>query len=211
MMLMLMLNRDALRWIGAQRENRWESFFHGELNGLTCAVLGTGASGQDLALKAKAFHMRTIGLRRGKRHAPGFDKMFTQEQLHEFLSQADFLVVTAPYTPETHGMLGAPEFRAMKPTAHYICISRGGIADDSALLLALKESWIAGAGLDAHGIEPLPTDSPFWNLDNVIITPHNGATTHATKSRAYEIFRDNLRRWIEGSPLLNVVDKQLGY
>lgn len=99
----------------------------------------------------------------------------------------------------------------MKPTAYFICISRGGIANDDALLRALQEGWIAGAGLDAHGVEPLPESSPFWTLPNVIITPHNGATTAATNQRGVEIFIENLRRFVDGKPLQNVVDKSAGY
>lgn len=211
MMLMLMLNRNAMRWIRAQAERKWDPFMHDELAGKTCAILGTGYSGQDLAAKAKAFHMRTVGLRRSAEETPGFDKMYAQGQLHEFLAEADYLVVTAPNTPETQGMLGEAEFRAMKPTACYLCYSRGGIADDDVLLRALREKWIAGAGLDAHGTEPLPEDSPFWDIENVIITPHNGATTPATKRRGYEVFRDNMRCWMAGENLINVVDKRLGY
>jgi phosphoglycerate dehydrogenase-like enzyme len=211
MMLMMMLNRNAMRWINAQRERKWDPFFHGELNGLTCAILGAGHSGQDLALKAKAFHMRVVGLRRNGQPTPGFDQMYTREQLGDFLSAADFLVVTAPNTPETRDMLGEAEFRQMKPTAYYVCFSRGGIANDAALLRALQEGWIAGAGLDAQGVEPLPADSPFWTAPNTIITPHNGATTLATKTRGYEIFRDNLARYVRGEPLQNVVDKRAGY
>jgi phosphoglycerate dehydrogenase-like enzyme len=108
-------------------------------------------------------------------------------------------------------MFDEAAFRAMKPSAHWICISRGGIADDGALLRALREGWIAGAGLDAHGVEPLPPDSPFWDLPNVIITPHNGATTFGTAQRSVEIFVDNLKRYVAGEPLCNVVDKQAGY
>ena len=211
MMLMLMLNRNAMRWIEGHRNHKWDAFFHGELNGLTVAILGTGFSGTDLALKCKAFHMRTLGLRRTTQPTENFDKIYSRDQLHEFLAEADFVVVTAPNTPDTSGMLGEAEFRAMKPSAFYICYSRGGIADDAALYRAVDEEWIAGAGLDAHGIEPLPSDSPFWTLKNTIITPHNGATTKATKARGYTIFRDNLKRWVAGKPLTNVVDKQHGY
>lgn len=211
MMLMLMLNRNAMRWIEAQRERRWNSFLHGELNGLTCAILGTGNAGQDLALKAKAFHMRTIGLRRTDAPAAHFDKIHAHDTLDAFIAEADFIVVTSPLTNETRDMLGEAQFRKMKPSAYYICISRGGVANDAVLLRALQENWIAGAGLDAQGVEPLPPDSPFWDLPNVIITPHNGATTPATKRRGYEIFRDNLKRYVAGDPLTNLVDKQAGY
>lgn len=212
MMLMLMLNRNAVSWIADQRQRRWAPFFHGELNGLTVGILGTGHSGTDLALKAKAFHMRVVGLRRQAcDRLENFDQIYARDDLHAFLGECDFLVVTAPRTPETAGMLGEAEFRAMKSSAHYVCFSRGGIADDGALLAALRDGVIAGAGLDAHGVEPLPVESPFWSLPNVLITPHNGATTHATKRRGYEIFRDNLKSWVSGQPLTHVVDKQAGY
>jgi len=210
-MLMLMLNRDALRWYRAQEAHRWESRPHGELNGLTCGIIGLGYSGQDLALKCKAFHMRTLGLRRTVVPTPNIDELFTHDRLHELLAQSDFVVVTAPRTPETIGMLGEAEFRAMKPTAHYICFSRGGIADDAALLRALQEGWIAGGGLDAHDQEPLPPNSPFWTLPNAIVTPHNGATTPQTRQRGIDIFVENLRRYQTGQELVNVIDKAAGY
>lgn len=211
MMLMLMLNREAMRWIKAQRWRRWKRHSHGELNGLTCGIIGTGYSGADLALKAKAFHMRVVGMRRQNVPAPNFDKMYSRDQIIEFVKECDFLVVTAPLTPETKGMLGEAEFRAMKPTAHYICFSRGGLADDAVLYRALKEKWIAGAGLDAHDVEPLPITSPFWGLSNAIITPHNGATSWKTPIRGFEIFADNLARYQRDEPLINVVDKIHGY
>jgi phosphoglycerate dehydrogenase-like enzyme len=211
MMLMMMLNRNAMRWIEAHRNHKWDPFFHGELNGMTVGILGAGYSGADLALKAKAFHMRVLGLRRNDVPSPNFDRMFARDELHAFLGESDFIVVTAPKTPETENMLGEAEFRAMKPTAFYVCFSRGGVANDASLLKALTEGWIAGAGLDAHGIEPLPADSPFWTAPNTIITPHNGATTQQTKTRGYRIFADNLRRYVAGEPLVNIVDKELGY
>ena len=211
MMLMLMLNRNAMRWIDGHRQKKWDPFFHGELNGLTVGIIGAGHSGTNLALKSRAFHMKVLGLRRNFRPTENFDVMYRRDQLHEFLAACDFVVVTAPKTSETENMLGEAEFRAMKETAFYVCFSRGGIANDDALYKAVNEGWIAGAGLDAHGVEPLPADSPFWTLKNTIITPHNGATTHQTKTRGYEIFRENLRRYVAGEPLINVVNKELGY
>jgi phosphoglycerate dehydrogenase-like enzyme len=211
MLLMLMLNRDALRWVHAQQDRRWERFTHPELAGLTCGIIGLGYSGVDLALKAKAFHMRVHGLRRTSAPAEHVDRMFSRDQLHEFLRSCDVVVVTAPLTAETRGMLGEPEFRAMKSSALFICFSRGGIADDAALQRALEEGWIAGAGLDAHAIEPLPPDSPFWTAPNTIVTPHNGATSPQTPERGVDIFLDNLRRFAAGRELINVVDKDAGY
>jgi phosphoglycerate dehydrogenase-like enzyme len=210
-MLMLMLNRDMPRWMRAQAERRWDHWSHPELNGLTCGIIGLGYSGQDLALKCQAFHMRVLGIRRTAQPTPHVDELFTHDRLHEFLGQSDFVVVTAPRTPETTGMLGEAEFRVMKPSAYYICFSRGGIADDEALLRALQEGWIAGAGLDAHGVEPLPPDSPFWTAPNTLITPHNGASTPFTRQRGIDIFVENLKRYVRGQPLLNVIDKTRGY
>src|SRR5579859_3252870 len=212
MLLMLMLNRNVPRWMRAQTAQKWERFTHPELNGLTVGIFGLGNSGSDLAAKAQAFHMRVLGLRRNTdRAVPGVDRMYGIAELHEFLGQSDFVVVTTPSTPATLGLFDEEAFRAMKPSAYFICISRGGIADDTALLKALREGWIAGAGLDAHGVEPLPAASPFWTLPNVIVTPHNGATTAATAQRSVEIFVDNLRRYLAGEPLRNVVDKSAGY
>src|SRR5262249_9957032 len=152
------------------------------------------------AQKAQAFHMRVLGMRRNPdRSVPGVDKMYGKDEFHQFLAESDFVVVTAPSTAETTGIFDEAAFRAMKPTAYWIVISRGGIADDAALLRALREGWIAGAGLDGHGVEPLPSDSPFWDLPNVIITPHNGATTPGTAQRSVEIFVDNLKRFAAGA------------
>ncbi len=212
MMLMLMLNRDAPRWARAQQAKTWDRFTHGELKGLTVGLFGVGHSGSDLAAKAKAFHMNVIGCRRrAEIPVDGVDEMYPMERLHDFLGKSDMVVVTAPATAETRGVFDEAAFRAMKPSAFFICISRGGIADDDALLRALEEGWIAGAGLDAHGIEPLPQESPFWSAPNTIVTPHNGATTAATAERGIDIFIENLRRFVTGEELVNVVDKAAGY
>jgi phosphoglycerate dehydrogenase-like enzyme len=211
MMLMLMLNRQAMRWVDSQNRRNWERFSHPELNGLTVGLIGVGNSGVDLAEKCKAFHMRVIGLRRHQSDAPNVDRFYSRAELTEFLGECDFVVVTAPNTPETADMLGEAEFRAMKSSAYYICISRGGIANDAALLKAITDEWIAGAGLDAHGTEPLPQGSVFWTLPNTIITPHNGATTPQTAERGFDIFEQNLRRFVEGQELTNLVNKSAGY
>ncbi|ONI74428.1 hydroxyacid dehydrogenase [Kribbella sp. ALI-6-A] len=208
MLLMLMLNRDVPRWMRAQAEHRWDRFTHGELAGLTLGIYGLGNSGLDLARKAEAFHLRVIGVRR---RAGEPSPHVEQVDFGTLLEQSDFVVVTAPSTPQTLGRFGAPEFARMKRSAYFICISRGGIADDDALLNALRSGQIAGAGLDAHGVEPLPPQSAFWDLPNVIVTPHNGATSTGTARRGEQIVRENLRRFLSGQELLNVVDKAAGY
>lgn len=208
-LLMLMLSRDVPRWMRAQAERRWDHYRHGELAGRTVGIYGLGNSGLDLALKAKAFHMRVLGVRRRPGEpSPNVDVLCDLDQL---LAESDFVVVTAPRTPSTLGVFGRDAFARMKPTAYFICISRGGIADDEALLEALRTGQIAGAGLDAHGVEPLPPDSPFWSLPNVVVTPHNGATSDGTVRRHQEIVADNIRRFAGGEPLRNVVDKAAGY
>jgi phosphoglycerate dehydrogenase-like enzyme len=209
---MLMFSHDALRFALLQTEHKWDQGApHGELNGLTVGIIGLGHSGQDLALKAKAFHMNVLGMRRTAVPTPNVDEVFPRERLHELLSRSDFVVVTAPLTFETRGLMGEDEFRAMKDTAVFCVYSRGGIADDAALLRALNEGWIAGAAIDAFDDEPLPPDSPFWTAPNTICTPHAGARTLATRQRGVEIFIDNLERFLSGRPLVNVVDKKLGY
>jgi phosphoglycerate dehydrogenase-like enzyme len=210
-LLMLMLARQTPAIMQAQQEHRWAKTVHGELTGQTLGIIGLGNSGSDLARKAKAFHMRVIGVRRTPTPNPDVDEQFPLSRLHDFLARCDWVAMTAPITPETNHMMGEAEFRAMKPTACYICISRGGTADPDALYRALTEGWIAGAGLDAHETEPLPAESPFWDAPNTIVTPHYGATTRLTYRRGADIFLDNLRRYVGGEPLVNVVDRDAGY
>lgn len=210
-MLMLMLARDARRMLAAQAQSRWDRFQIPELAGKTCGILGVGHCGTDLAAKARAFGMTVIGLRRQDRPAPGFDRIYTRHGLHEFLAGSDVVVVTAALTPHSEGLLGEAEFRTMKPSAFYVCVSRGAIAETRALERALAEGWIAGAGLDAHAVEPLPTDSPFWRMPNVIVTPHIGSISAGTVERGIDIFLENLRRFVAGRPLVNLVDKEAGY
>jgi len=211
MLLIGMLNSGAQQWLDAQRERRWARHEHRELQGQTCGIIGLGGSGTDLAEKAHAFHMHVLGVRRRCQRTPHVDEVLPLDRLHDLLVRSDFVVVTAPLTAATAGMLGEAEFDVMKPTASIVCISRGGIIDDDALLTALRTGKIAGAGLDAHGTEPLPVDSPFWTAPNTIVTPHNGATTPQTRQRGVEIFLDNLNRYLDGRPLRNIVDKREGY
>lgn len=212
LLLMLMLSRDVPRWMRAQAEQRWDHYRHAELAGRTLGIYGLGNSGIDLAQKAKAFHMEVLGVRRRpEQPSPYVDEVYGEDGLDGMLERSDFVVVTAPNTPTTRGRFDAAAFGRMKESAYFICISRGGIADDDALLEALQSGQIAGAGLDAHGVEPLPPESAFWTLPNVIVTPHNGATSDGTLRRGEEIVLDNLRRFTAGEELHNVVDKQAGY
>nr|WP_281387091.1 D-2-hydroxyacid dehydrogenase [Jiangella mangrovi] len=210
---MLMLSRQATRWLAAQQRHEWDRFVHGELSGATLGIVGYGHSGRDLARKARACHMRVQALRHTPSSARDGDirLLFGPSGLHELLATSDFVVVTAPLTRGSRHLIGARELATMRSSAFLIVVSRGGIVDEGALIVALREGGIAGAGLDAHQDEPLPEESPFWDLPNVIVTPHNGATTPETAERGREIVLDNLTRWVENRPLRNVVDIGRGY
>ncbi len=205
---------DAVR---AQSQHRWQrqaspgdSVF--ELAGKTLVLIGVGAIGARTAQVAAALGVRVLGIRRNAGNAaPGVEQICGPERLHDFLPQADFVVLTVPLTPETRKLMGERELRLMKPTAYIVNIGRGGTIDEAALVRALAEGWIAGAGLDVFENEPLPADSPLWDMPNVIITAHYAGATPAYDERAMAIFLENLRHYVAGEPLRNVVDKRLGY
>lgn len=211
LMHMLMLAGGAVELLDAQRQHSWRPSRHRELAGQSVGLVGVGNSGLHLAHIAKGLGMRTLGLRRTDQPAPDVDEMFTARTFKRFLGESDFVVVTAPITQATRHLFDEEAFRAMKPTAYWICVSRGGIADDEALLSALREGWIAGAGIDAHALEPLPADSPFWDAPNTLITPHNAAASPMTSVRGFRIFEENLAHFLAGEPLVNLVDKHEGY
>lgn len=193
-------------WPGSRRHQATE------VAGSTMVLIGVGAIGERTAQMGAALGMRVLGIRRDpKVPAPGVEAMYSLGQLPTLLPEADYLVITAPLTEETKGMIGEAQLRAMKPTAVIVNIGRGGTIDEEALIRALREGWIGGAGLDVFAVEPLPQDSPLWDMDNVIVTPHHAGSTPHYNARAMDIFLDNLKRYVAGEPLRNVVDKRLGY
>jgi len=137
--------------------------------------------------------------------------LFSQDQLPQLLSDSDFVVLALPLTPETNKLIGQEELRTMKPTAYLINVARGSIVDEAALTRALEENWIAGAGLDVFVTEPLPVESRLWELPNVIFSPHVAAEIVDYDLQATRLFADNLRRYLSGKRLRNVVDKKRGY
>ena len=207
LLLMLMLSRQAPRWAAAQREHRWERFTHGELYGRTVGIYGYGNVGRELAIRARALGMTVVGLRR-RPAAPDdpVDRMLPPDAVDELAALSDFLVVAAPLTDRTAGAIGLRTLRELGPAGHLVVVSRGGIVREVDLVAALRDGIVGGAGLDAHADEPLPTDSPLWDLPRTIVTPHNGATTSSTADRGTAIFLDNLDRWLARRPLRNVVD-----
>jgi len=183
-----------------------------ELAGKTMLLVGVGAIGARTAQLAAAIGMRVLGIRRNPHlDAAGLDTVYGPERLLEHLSEADFVVLTVPLNYETQGMIGECELRAMKPSAYLVNIGRGGTVDEGALVQALQSGWIAGAGLDVFETEPLPGDSPLWEMPNTILTAHYAGRTPHYLERAAAIFLDNLERYTAGRPLVNVVDKALMY
>ena len=183
-----------------------------ELAGKTMVLVGVGAIGLRTARLAQAFDLRVIGVRRhADRALPHVDRVVGPDDLHSVLPEADFVVVTAPLTPETAGMFDAAAFAAMQPSAYFVNIGRGGTVVEPDLIAALQSGAIAGAGLDVFAEEPLPPESPLWDLPNVIITSHYSGLSPEYDARALEIFLDNLHRYRTGEPMTNVVDKRLVY
>lgn len=185
-----------------------------ELYGQTVGILGSGAIGQAIAAKARAFGMRILGYSRSGRSIPGFNRVSSGPAgLQYTLSESDYIIVLLPATTETRHTLGMEQFKSMKPTACLINLARGSVINEPELIEALREGTIAGAALDVFQEEPLPTDSPLWELPNVILTPHvAGLSPHYT-SRAADIVFDNIRRYLENpeAPFQNEIDLQKGY
>ena len=183
-----------------------------ELAGCTVVLIGTGAIGGHFAKTAEALGMKVIGVRRHpEKGGNSMLRVVGPGALHEVLPEADFLVITAPHTSETGGMVGAEEIALLKQEAYIINTGRGKLIDEKALIDALENGGIAGAGLDVFEEEPLPRESPLWDMDNVIITAHYAGLTPHYSDRLWKIFADNLRRYLEGEPLHNLVDKDLEY
>jgi len=211
--LVLSLSRGIHKHLRSQVKKKWDRRAPIlELEGSTMGLVGVGKIGQKTAEKAKGLNMKVLGLRRNpERDVQHIDTMYGPDDLLEMLPKCDWVVVTAAMTSETQGLIGEPELRAMKNSAYIINIARGPIICEEILVKALQGGWIAGAGLDVFEQEPLPETSPLWEMENIIITPHYAGATPYYVDRLLDIFTENLRRYQAGEPLINVVDKKLGY
>ncbi len=195
-----------------QQRHQWHLLRLREVAGCTVGIIGLGRIGTEVARRCQGMGLRVIATRRHPDRGGDFaDLVVGPDRLSEILSGADFVVITAPLTPETRGLLDRDALRQMRPDAWLINVARGAILDQEALIQALQEGWIGGAALDVFEEEPLPPDSPLWDLPNVIITPHNSWSTPHLKQREARLFVENLRRYLSGQPLLNVVDRSRGY
>lgn len=207
-----------LRGIGRSvRERTWDNRMSirlatWELSERTLGIVGLGGTGIDVARRAQGFDMRVIAVDPETVDAPSFvHEVWQMERFHELLAQSDVVAICAPLTPETQGMFDDAAFQAMQSHALLVNVTRGKIVDGPALLRALNNGSIGGAGLDVTPEEPLPTDSPLWDMPNVIITPHVAGGSPIRLDRTVGLFCDNLERLLVGKPLLSVIDKEKGY
>jgi phosphoglycerate dehydrogenase-like enzyme len=208
LMFMLAAAKGLRDWLEAESQREWRPHESDELTGRTCGIVGLGAIGLEVARLARAFEMKTIGVRRSAGQVEGVDEVLPLDRLDEMLNRSDFVVVAAPLNDESRGMIGAHELEQMKPSAWLLNVGRGPIIDQPALIEALQQGTIAGAALDVFEKEPLPEESPLWSMPNVYISPHNSGSTPFSLERAVELFAENLRRFAAGDPLLNEVSGQ---
>ncbi|MCC7366290.1 MAG: D-2-hydroxyacid dehydrogenase [Dehalococcoidia bacterium] len=207
---MLALHRGLLRWREAQARHAWEPLARDlappDLRGQVVAVLGLGAIGGYVATFARALGLRVIGVRRTPASlADGVDEWVPPERLREALPRTDWLVSTIPLTAATRHMVGREELALLPRGAHVINVSRGAVIDEAALIEALQSGQVAGAYLDVFETEPLPAESPLWELPNVIISPHDSWPSGGNNARAEAIFLEELEHWLQGRPVTRLV------
>ncbi|WP_080873764.1 D-2-hydroxyacid dehydrogenase [Oceanobacillus timonensis] len=208
------LTRLIPTYVRQQQEKVWHhAKLRGEIHNKTMAVLGVGKIGQETAKIAKAFGMKVLGVRHSGKAAEYVDEMYQPHQLDQVLPQSDFVVVTLPLTEETHHLMGEEQFKQMKEEAFFVNIGRGSVVDEEALIQALENKDIAGAGLDVFEKEPLENTNPLWEMENVIVTPHTAGATEFYNQRVIEdIFIPNLKSYVHGdTPSINLYRHERGY
>jgi phosphoglycerate dehydrogenase-like enzyme len=215
MAMLLMLTRHLYTFYEHKRQELWQSprpYPGIELNGRTAVIIGVGGIGTQIAFRAWGHGMNVIGVdTKDIPFMPVIQKTVKPDQLDQVLPEADVVFVSAPHTSVSHKMMGAQQFDLMKKGSYFIAVSRGGLYDMDGLVKALRSNHLAGAGVDVTDPEPLPKGHPLWKFENVIITPHVAGQSDKIGDRLTNIVKENIRRFVEGKPLLNVVDKQKGY
>ncbi len=215
LMAMLMFNKGALRMAADQRAHRWERYAGREIAGQVVGIVGVGRIGREVARLLRGLDARVVGTVRapeGRRADDLYlDRLLPTERVDEMLGELDYLVLACPHTPQTHNLLSAERLAAIKPDAVLINIARGQVVDEAALIDALRDGHLRGAALDVFREEPLPPESPLWDMPNVIICPHSASTADSENAKIVDLFRDNLRRYLNGEPLRNVLDSDLLY
>ena len=214
MAMLLALTRGLPEFLGHKVKEDWkpQNYPGIELDGRTAVVVGLGGIGTQIAFRAWAHGMRVIGVDpKDIPYMPVIAKVVKPDQLDSVLPDADVVFVSAPHTPMSHKMLGPAQFDIMKKGAYFIAVSRGSLYDIDALVNSLQSKRLAGAGVDVTDPEPLPKGHPLWKFENVIITPHIAGRSDKDRDRMVNTIKENIRRFVEGKPLINVVDKQKGY
>ncbi len=211
MIMSLAKERRAL--VKQQEEKAWKRMNPAELYGATVGIISLGRIGSEIAKRAKAFGMRVIGTRRtaAGEKAENVEQVYPISRLNDLLAESDYVVLTLPSTAETKKLIGEAQLKAMKKSAFLINVARGDVVDEQALIAALRDGTIAGAALDVFDKEPLPADSAFWELPNVLISPHVAGYAEKGDDRMTDLFCDNLRLFLDGKPLVNIVDATKGY
>ena len=207
-----MLAKRLPECIELQRQKNWQKLQPIEVDGQTLGIVGLGTAGGELARKAKALGMRVVATRRTPAAKPEYvDELGAPEFLPRLLAQSDYVVLLLASVPSTFNLIGENELRLMKPSAYLINLTGGRAIEEKLLVRALKEKWFAGAVLDAFARQPLPPESELWDLPNVIITPRIAGITSQKWPTVLPVFKENLRRFLTGERLTNLVDKDLGY
>ncbi len=209
--MVLYFSRRFHLYFHQQLEAKWKSHGGDEVWGRTMGIVGLGHIGRECARKARCFGMKVIGSMRNPRSVEEVDAVYGPDELFHILKESDFLIVAVPLTPDTRHLMSTEEFKKMKRTAYLINVGRGNVVHEEALLQALKQGEIAGAGLDVFAREPLPASSPLWQEKNVLITPHVAGPTPRYMERAVTIFLQNWQNYRADKPLQTAVDLEKGY
>ncbi|MBF6614136.1 MAG: D-2-hydroxyacid dehydrogenase [Chloroflexi bacterium] len=213
--MILFFSRGFNEAVHNQEHHNWQRYTAGEAQGKTVTLVGYGPIARRTALLCKALGMKPLVVRASiKAQQPGdgtVDRFYPNADLNSVLSQSDYVVLAAPSTPRTQGLIGKEQLKAMKKEAVLVNISRGVLVDEAALIKALQEGEIGGAALDVFAEEPLPESSPLWDMPDVLITPHVSGTNPYYSRRVTDLFCDNLRRYLHGEPLRNLVERERGY
>jgi len=205
--------KDFRRMIRNQMTAKWEQFDVEAISGKIVGIVGYGDIGRAVATRVRPMGMKVLALKRHIMREPDplIEQTYSPDRRLEMLARSDYVVVAAPLTAETRGMIAEPEFAAMKPTAVVINVGRGPVIQEEALISALSSGRIRGAGLDVFDEEPLPQDHPFYGMENVLLSPHCADHTSDWLEQAMRLFIQQYERFRSGQPLLYVVDKKLGY
>ncbi len=209
-MAMLMHYKGLMRMMHDQERKHWERYAGTDLEGRTLAIVGLGRVGSEIARLCRALGMTVIGAD-VKPSPQVVDRYYELGQLHAMLPLADVLTLSVPHTPQTEKMIGAKELALLPRGAYFINIARGMVVDESALIEALRSGHLSGAALDVFTEEPLPPSSPLWEMPNVLVSPHSASTSDRENGRIMDLFCDNLRRFLNGEPLRNVLNTELLY